>query len=125
MGHPIVWADHGEPKAVVFAWASPHWACLGLVWAHCARKKPVCRDPISSLRGVSKTAELLTNVCCGLSQVNDLLHSGQNESHMDWLYVCRAAFGGGFFTVDCFTTVLPAMFYTGYESTHSSHGCCL
>lgn len=72
-----------------------------------------------------ETAGLLTNVRCGLSQVNDLLHSGHIELRMDRLLVCRAAFGGGFFTVGFSTTVFPAMFYLGNESTHSSHGCRL
>ncbi|ROL54917.1 hypothetical protein DPX16_12786 [Anabarilius grahami] len=33
VGSSLVWAAHSEPKAVGLAWASPHWACLGLAWA--------------------------------------------------------------------------------------------
>lgn len=65
---------------------------------------------VSSLLGVSEVAGLLTNVRCGLSQVNDLLHSGQIKLRMDRLPVCGAAFGGGFFPVGCSTAVFPAVF---------------
>ncbi|CAM4295959.1 unnamed protein product [Leuciscus chuanchicus] len=34
----------GEPKAVGLAWASPHWACLDLVWAG---RSPLCPQKAS------------------------------------------------------------------------------